>query len=127
MPAQIPMFDTIPFVRTSQTSKAAATAIVPKLNVLQAKVLSYLASLGAIGATDEAMQEALQMNPSTQRPRRIELLRKGLIRDSGFTRRTNAGRYATVWMYKGKPPYPFCFQPEKCIHGRCERNPVCNE
>jgi hypothetical protein len=38
----------------------------------------------------------LAMNPSTVRPRRVELARKGLIVQSG-TRRTTSGRMAGIW------------------------------
>jgi hypothetical protein len=49
------------------------------------------------GGTDEELQDALGMNPNTQRPRRIELVERGLVRDSGRTRKTKSGRRATVW------------------------------
>jgi hypothetical protein len=42
------------------------------------------------------MQLALGMNPSTQRPRRIELERRGLVVKDG-TRKTSSGRMAVVW------------------------------
>jgi DNA-binding IclR family transcriptional regulator len=48
------------------------------------------------GLTDEEVQRRLDMNPSTQRPRRIELARRGLVVEAG-TRRTASGRMATVW------------------------------
>jgi hypothetical protein len=43
------------------------------------------------------MQAELQMQGSTQRPRRVELVRAGLVVDSGLRRRTFAGRSAVVW------------------------------
>jgi hypothetical protein len=86
-----------PSVRGSATSAAAADSIGPKtLNALQVKVLRFLETCGAFGATDEEMQLALGMNPSTQRPRRIELARRGLVVKCG-TRRTASGRNADVW------------------------------
>jgi hypothetical protein len=42
----------------------------------------------------------LGMNPSTQRPRRIELCQRNLIVDSGTTRLTTSGRKAVVWKAK---------------------------
>jgi hypothetical protein len=48
------------------------------------------------GLTDEEQQRLLEMNPSTQRPRRIELARRGLVVTCG-TRRTASGRNADVW------------------------------
>jgi DNA-binding IclR family transcriptional regulator len=58
-------------------------------------VLELLAATPG-GLTDEEMQTRLGMNPSTQRPRRIELARRGLVVEGG-TRRTASGRMATVW------------------------------
>jgi hypothetical protein len=61
-------------------------------------VLTFLVCRADYGATDEEIQFVVGMNPSTQRPRRIELVRMGLVRDSGTTRLTRAGRKATVWV-----------------------------
>jgi len=81
--------------RHSATSKAAAVAVKPKLNALQADVLGCIRILS--GATDAEIQAYLHMDPSTERPRRVELVVKGLIRDSGRTRATPSGRQAVVW------------------------------
>lgn len=82
----------------SETSVVAARRIDPQLNALQERVLSYLRECGATGATDEEMQLGLDMNPSTQRPRRIELLEQRRIFASEERRPTRSGRPATVWM-----------------------------
>lgn len=87
---------TAPHNRT-ETSREAATAIEPHLGPLQAKLMQHLDSAGASGATDQEMQAALKMDPSTQRPRRIELARRGLIVQSGH-RKTKANRRAVVWL-----------------------------
>lgn len=50
------------------------------------------------GLTDEELQHGIGLEGSTQRPRRVELLRAGLIKDSGRTRATASGRQATVWV-----------------------------
>ena len=85
-----------PSVRGSITSAAAAESLAPAtLTALHRKLLRFLATCLA-GATDEEMQTALGMNPSTQRPRRVELQRRGLVVPDG-TRRTKSGRMATVW------------------------------
>lgn len=86
-----------PFQSHSSTSIQAAQAIDGKLNELQARVLFHIRSHKDYGATDEEMQVSLGMNPSTQRPRRIELLAMGKIYDDG-TRKTRSGRNATVWV-----------------------------
>lgn len=85
-----------PCQRHSETSKAAGTSVAYCLGALQTSVLEYLTSRGEIGATDEEIQCALQLNPSTQRPRRIELMRKGLVVAHG-DRKTKSNRLATVW------------------------------
>jgi len=81
----------------SATSAEAAQKAQPASAKQRARVLALLASLGAHGATDEEMQDALGMEGSTQRPRRIELQNRMLVRDSGRTRKTRSGRAATVW------------------------------
>lgn len=86
-----------PAVRGSVTSAQAADSLGPAtLNAMQRRVYEFLRTCGAFGATDEEMQLALGMNPSTQRPRRIELVRRGLVVEDG-TRRTASGRNASVW------------------------------
>jgi transcription initiation factor IIE alpha subunit len=64
---------------------------------MQRRVLELLAATPD-GLTDEEMQTRLGMNPSTQRPRRIELARRGLVVEAG-TRKTASGRMATVWKF----------------------------
>jgi hypothetical protein len=84
-----------PAQQHSRTSMQAADSLDAKaLNALQRKVLAWLAENGP--ATDEEMQEGLEMNPSTQRPRRIELARRGLVVTCGV-RKTASGRNADVW------------------------------
>ena len=85
-----------PAVQSSRTSMQAADSLGPAtLNALQRKVLKLLAATPE-GLTDEEMQKRLGMNPSTQRPRRIELARRGLVVEAG-TRKTSSGRNASVW------------------------------
>jgi predicted ArsR family transcriptional regulator len=62
---------------------------------MQRRVLELLQATPD-GRTDEEMARRLAMNPSTQRPRRIELARRGLVVTCG-TRRTASGRNADVW------------------------------
>lgn len=51
-----------------------------------------------IGLTDTEIQEKLGMSGDTERPRRGELLKGGLIKDSLITRKTKRGREAIVWV-----------------------------
>lgn len=101
----LPLFDcepvaaSAPFQGHSATSREAAERIVPDLGRLRAEVLAYLHTRGALGATDDEMQVALAMNPSTQRPRRIELVARGLVQSHPSLKRpTRTGRSAVVWV-----------------------------
>ena len=94
-----------PFQRHSDTSIAAARRMEgdPKtLNALQQKVLAFVVAAGKHGATDNEIQASIEMNPSTERPRRIELERRGLVKDSGRRRVTQSKRKAVVWVAVGK-------------------------
>lgn len=83
-----------PAQRHSPTSVAAATAIKPTAGTLRERVLDFLLEFGP--HTDEQIQDALAMPASTQRPRRVELCRAGLVEQVGEAR-TRSGRKAVVW------------------------------
>ena len=89
-----------PYQAHSPTSQAAAEAVADAGTKRQ-MVLDLLAA--GDGLTDEECQLALSMNPSTQRPRRVELVEMGLVRDSGRTRPTHSGREAVVWAVATEP------------------------
>lgn len=89
-----------PAVTTSPTSCAAARAIKPAARTIGAAVLRFLVARGLQGATDEEVQLALGIRVQTQTPRRGELCKAGLVRDSGLRRPTTSGRMATVWVVK---------------------------
>ena len=85
-----------PAQRHSETSRAAAASLTPaKLTGDRLRIYRYLRSRPD-GATDEEIAAALAMNANTERPRRIELQKIGMIRLSG-TRATASGRKANVW------------------------------
>ncbi len=92
----------LPFQRHSGTSIAAAGEMEECTTTLRGQIYRYLARCLSNGATDDEIQVALNMNPSTQRPRRIELWDRGLVRDSGQRRKTRAGRNAAVWVVTQK-------------------------
>ena len=89
--------DRPPYVRGSATSEAAADAILSQVPILRAQVLAFIRGRGAQGATDEECQQLGGFPANTQRPRRVELARAGRIVPSG-TRKTAAGRSASVWV-----------------------------
>ncbi len=90
-----------PYQSHSETSREAAEKIEPRRNTLRRKVLDYMKMVRL--ATDEQMQDALEMNPSTQRPRRGELVDSGHLGDSGKTALTKSGRRAVLWEINEPP------------------------
>jgi len=79
----------------STTSERAAQEIAGSVGTLRRMILDYIQRIGPI--SDEQIQDHFMMNPSTERPRRIELVKLGLVRDSGLTIRTRSGRACTLW------------------------------
>jgi hypothetical protein len=78
----------------SETSRKARPTPTT-MNEARAKVLHQIGRTG--GCTDEDGHEGIGMNPNTWRPRRVELVRMGLVRDSSQTWVTFDGRDAVVW------------------------------
>lgn len=94
----LPLF-AAPAQRHSPTSVAAADSMDRStMNRLQRLIYDFLCDQTE-GATDEEIARACGMNPSTARPRRIELERRGVIVAAG-ERKTASGRRATVWRVK---------------------------
>lgn len=87
-----------PAQRHSETSVAAAEAVAPLAKTYRAMVCEVIREAGAAGMTDEEIIDATGLPPSTARPRRIELVGLGMVRDSGTTRKTRSGRKAAVWV-----------------------------
>ena len=80
----------------SETSKDAARRIEPVRGTLREVVYSFLKDAGADGLTDEEGIAATKMPASTYRPRRVDLVEAGLVRDSGIRRATKSGRKAVA-------------------------------
>ncbi len=95
---------TLPYVPHSETSRLAAAEAESSASTLRAFVFQEIRRARSYGRTDEEIQDYLRMNPSTERPRRIELVFRGLVVDSGEKRKTKAGRWATVWIEKRGGP-----------------------
>ena len=96
MTTGLPLFDA-PYVRNSPTSQAAAESVTPAIGRLRQVVLDHIRSCGERGCTDEELIDAVGLGPNTPRPRRIECVRMGLVKDTGTTRPTKSGRAAVVW------------------------------
>jgi hypothetical protein len=90
--------ETLPYVKHSDTSKAAAESMREDAGTLRHKLYSWLYDNGP--ATDEEAQLGIPMSPNTQRPRRRELQQAGLVYDTGERRKTKSGRRAVVWSIK---------------------------
>ncbi len=88
-----------PHVAGSETSREAAIKIEPVAGTIRRRVLDYMRTLCSydIGATDQMMQQDLHLDASTRRPRRVELVQGGWVRDSGRKRKTRSGRMAVIW------------------------------
>lgn len=82
----------------SHTSIEAAEAIEASATTLRVRVYNAIVDAGLEGMTDQELQIALGMDPSTERPRRVELVERGLVVDGRRTRATRSGRQATVWI-----------------------------
>lgn len=86
------------YLGKKQTSRDAAKSILPKTGTQRARVFDYIVSRETFGATDEEICQALEMNPSSVRPRRLELLEANLIELSPQRRLTSSGQKAIVWI-----------------------------
>jgi hypothetical protein len=62
------------------------------------KIVLDAISAAATGLTDEEGIDVTGLPASTYRPRRIELQRRGKVRDSERTRLTRAGRKSVAWV-----------------------------
>ena len=80
---------------TRETSRAAAERITVGAETLRYAVLEAIVNAPS-GLTDQEQQAVLKLDGSTQRPRRVELLRLSLIQHAG-ERTTESGRAAMVW------------------------------
>jgi predicted ArsR family transcriptional regulator len=85
----------LPYQRHSPTSAEAAVRAEPAAPSTRARILDLIRQRGPL--SDEAVADILHLNPSTARPRRIELQRDGLIQESSRQGRTRAGRTCTLW------------------------------
>ena len=85
----------IPYQGHSTTSERAAQEIAGTVDTLRRRVMLFIQLNGP--SSDDEIQQALSINPSTERPRRIELVKLGLVRDSGLQGKTRSGRACTLW------------------------------
>jgi hypothetical protein len=88
-----------PFVAGSPTSEAAAKSIRGKRSTQQRQlVLDILTRAGNGGLTDEEGCALTGLEGDSYRPRRVELLKMGIVEHVPDTmRKTRSGRLAQVW------------------------------
>ena len=80
----------------STTSREAAESIAPKSWTLRGCVLLYL-KRAPDGSTAQDIEQGLELSGNTVRPRIRELVKAGLVYDSGETRVLASGRKAIIW------------------------------
>jgi hypothetical protein len=96
--------ETLPFVRGSETSRAAAESMKKIAPRDEARVYALFEKVGLHGATDKEIEVALDMSHESASARRNGLVKKGMVKDSGGKRLTPSKRKATVWVIgKGVP------------------------
>jgi hypothetical protein len=91
--------DSPPRQSHSPTSCAAAEAVKPDAKRMRQMVYDAIKSAGDDGLTDEEMFAVVGLRHNSARPRRIDLMHDGLVRDSGRKRAGSSGHPATVWVY----------------------------
>lgn len=85
----------LPYQKHSETSRAAAHSMRSTSGAKRIEVLHCIADHGPV--TDNDICEITGMSGSTVRPRRIELLTAGLIKQAGPVMQGN-GRRAETWV-----------------------------
>ena len=90
-----PLLDWVPYVRGSDTSKAAADHMRRHVETIRAAVLHFIQE-GA--ATCDEVEEGLTLSHQTASARLRDLVLMGKIKDSGARRPTRSGRAARVYV-----------------------------
>jgi hypothetical protein len=98
---------TLPYSNNS-TSRDAARMALRDSTITRRAVYNCLSD-AAEGMTDRQMQDLLGLDGNTQRPRRLELIMMGLVRDSGRKMLPDTGKRRTpviVWERVPGTVYP---------------------
>lgn len=80
----------------NDTSRAAAQVNGARRESQRARLIRLFSSPTA-GYTDEDLGDMMQLDGSSLRPRRWQLVKDGYIRDNGKRRNTRNGLSAVVW------------------------------
>ena len=87
-----------PYTPDSDTSREAAESVAEVAGKIRRQVYNYIVSCGDDGTTDDAAEQALDLKHTTYTARRGELVKQGLVRDSGDRSKTRSGRNAALWV-----------------------------
>tara|TARA_Y100000593_G_C4153904_1_gene258478 strand:- start:116 stop:547 length:432 start_codon:yes stop_codon:yes gene_type:complete len=68
------------------------------MHTLQKKVYDNIVRCGDVGTTDDAAEQKLDMKHTTYTARRGELVKMGLVKDSGERAKTRSGKNAVRWV-----------------------------
>lgn len=98
------------------TSHLAAITLGDKRDNDQAVVLAALRLFGPC-TDDELLPRLLGISPSGARTRRAELVRKGLVRDSGKRHVTRSNRQAIVWEVTPPMGAGLAYPPDHPLRG----------
>lgn len=79
------------------TSRLAAESMRVEAAAQRLRVLECIVDGGAEGRTDSEVEDLLNIRAQSVSPRRGELVKSGLVEDSGIRRPTSSGRLAIVW------------------------------
>lgn len=97
--------------KARKTSRNAAKNILPHTGTIRRKVYDTIASHGYYGATDFALEKALNGKHQTISSLRRSLVIDGYVVDSGRTRINETGNECTVWVVKESQTQETLFGP----------------
>ena len=81
----------------SETSKAAARSIAPRMNPMRVSILAALIRADPQGLTADKIERCTGMTGNSIRPRLVEMETLTWVVRDGDTRETRSGRPASVW------------------------------
>lgn len=93
----------LPFARSSETSRDAARAVRSAAEQNRGRVLEAIRAAGANGMTCDEVQVLLGLSHQQCSPRVSELARSGEIVPSGLTRPTRSGPRFKAVAYRVRP------------------------
>ena len=86
----------LPYVKGSETSKAAAESMIDHAPSVRRRIWEFLLQQGGCGATDDEIEVALGLSHQPASARRNALVRDGGAAPANFRRPTRSGRLAQV-------------------------------